>query len=411
MILPIKKWLTSKKPRVVSSLRYNISREMLSKHALKTIETLQSNGYEAYVVGGAVRDALLNFKFKDIDIATNALPEEIKSIFKRRARIIGRRFPIVHIYPAQHNQAHKNNILEITTFRGDSKNKKTTYGTAFEDAWRRDFTANALLYNPFDEKIIDYVNGIKDIKSRQLIMLGKPQVRMEEDSVRILRAIRLSEKIGLEIDKKIINTFHSQAHLLTDVASARLFDEFIKVFNSGASARILKKWQNYGIVQYVLPALERENGFFFSVTAENDRRYAEKREHSLTFILAALFWDETFALWQELTATSSTDYEAMEQAIHQTSFFDNKIIPKQIISRIKDIYFLQVRMKTVFSQRNAYSISNRQYFDRALAFATCRRDEGAAQTASWWAQYVEANAAEKKRMISMLPARKKKKPA
>lgn len=409
MIVNIKKWLNLKKPRVVSSKRYGIEQAMLSKHALKTIQTLQKSGYSAYVVGGAVRDGLLGFKFKDIDIATDANPESIRRLFKRRARIIGRRFPIVHIYPAQHKKNDRDSILEITTFRGEGKNNKTPYGSESEDAQRRDFTANALLYDPFEEKIIDHVGGLNDIKARQLIMIGVPKKRMQEDPIRLLRAIRLSEKIGLAIDKKIVNTFKSQAHLLADIPTARLFDEFIKVFNSGASARILKQWQTYDIVQYVLPALTDENPFFFSVAAENDRRYAEKREHSLTFLLAALFWQQTISHWEQFMKENKNGYIAMEQAIAETGFSDNKIIPNQIISRIKDIYFLQARMKMVFNQRGAESIINRQYFDRALAFATSRRDEGAAQAASWWAQYVQANAAEKKRMISLLPPRNKRK--
>lgn len=406
----IVEWFKKRKSKKISSAEFDINREMLSKHALKTIKLLQSHGYKAYVVGGAVRDGILGFNFKDIDLATDASPEAIRRLFKRKARIIGRRFPIVHVYPPRHFSNNKEDILEVTTFRADKKDTKITRDNAeAQDALRRDFSANALYYEPFTETIIDHVGSLKDLKARQLKFIGKPRTRLQEDPVRLLRALRLSEKLGLEIQKDALPQFSKLSHLLSDIPRARLFDEVIKTFHSGACARIMKQWKIYHVDQHILPVLQRDNPLFFSIAADNDRRCAENRERSLSFLLAALFWQETHALWQQHKATAPNNFAAMQLALSETSFRANNIIPKQIIGRIKDIFVLQERMESASTLRAAHTVTRHRYFDRALCFATHRFDEQAAQTASWWSQFIATNASEQKRMISLIPKKSRKK--
>ena len=221
---------------------HKIDRNLLSNGALKTTEGLQNAGFEAFIVGGAVRDLLLNRRPKDFDIATDATPEQVNRVF-RRSRIIGRRFRLVHVM-------FGDETLEVSTFRGshlsensDEANaqvndsgrilRDNVFGSIEEDAIRRDFTANALYYNPATEEILDFHNGVADIKAGILRMIGDPATRYAEDPVRMLRAVRLSAKLGLTIDKVTEAPIAELADLLQDVPPSRLFDEMIKLFLSG----------------------------------------------------------------------------------------------------------------------------------------------------------------------------------
>jgi hypothetical protein len=226
------------RPTVYGPDKHPIRREAISKCARRTCEELQRAGHAAFVVGGAVRDHLLGFVPKDYDVATSATPEEVRSIF-RRSRIIGRRFQIVHVLCGQ-------DVVETSTFRAqltreaDPDNtdehgrvlSDNVFGTQAEDAARRDFTVNALFYDPVKEEVWDYHNGVKDLAAKKLVMIGDPALRYREDPVRMLRAARLAAKLGLTIDAKTEAPIHTHKHLIQNVPQSRLFEEILKLLLS-----------------------------------------------------------------------------------------------------------------------------------------------------------------------------------
>ena len=372
---------------------------------MRVVERLQKNGFEAFIVGGAVRDILLDFRPKDFDVATSARPEEVRQVFLRRSRIIGRRFRIVHVYVDRRRGFRE--FLEVSTFRADGgRLGKDEYGTAREDAQRRDFTVNAFLYDPVRDCLYDYADGLADMRARRLRVIGNPKKRLVEDPVRILRAIRLSAKLGLELDGGLRKPLAACAPLLADIPEARLFDELVKVIKSGAGARILSTWHEFGISRHILPILGKD-AFFFSVMAENDRRCVEGRAASLSFVTAALFWPTVARYWRAALKRGGSSVQAMEEAVARVDFGENAILPQRLLRYVKELFFMQAAMEGPVNRRRASYLVQRNYFDRAVAFAACRQDGGAAQTASWWVQYVNGNRQERERMIAVLPKNKR----
>ncbi len=236
------------RPRVIKRKNHSISRSDISPNALRVLYRLSKSGYEAYLVGGGVRDMLLSYHPKDFDIATNARPHEIRKLFKN-SRLIGRRFRLVHVY-------FPNEIIEVSTFRANaeellkeeplSEMQKTgatmlsednTYGTIEEDAWRRDFTVNALYYNITDFSVIDFTGGMRDLHQRLIRMIGDPTQRYHEDPVRLLRAIRLAAKLDFKIHPDTEEPLKKLHNLLRHVPSARLFTEVLKIFFEGHAVR------------------------------------------------------------------------------------------------------------------------------------------------------------------------------
>ena len=231
-------------PAVIPVSRHGITRDRISSGSRRVCEGLQQQGHNAYVVGGAVRDLLIGAEPKDFDIATDATPDEIRRAF-RRSRAIGRRFQIVHVMMGQET-------MEVTTFRGMlDANTKTdehgrvlhdnVFGSQADDAARRDFTANALYYDPATEAIIDYHHGVGDLKQKTLRMIGEPRARYREDPVRMLRAVRLAAKLGLIIDPAASKPIREMAELLENVPPARLFDEMLKLLTSGHSVNCITR--------------------------------------------------------------------------------------------------------------------------------------------------------------------------
>ena len=245
------------RPRVIPFTQHGVRREGISPAALKVITRLQESGFAAFVVGGAVRDLLLDQHPKDFDVATNATPEQVHHAF-RRSRIIGRRFRIVHVMVGAET-------VEVTTFRGgedsvtDSEGRilnDNVFGSQEEDARRRDFTVNALFYNPSDETIIDYHHGVRDVHARKLAMIGNPVQRYREDPVRMLRAVRLAAKLGLRIDEPTRKPIAELAPLLQNVPAARLFDEMLKMLFSGHAYDCVQMLRQEGLHQGIFPLLD-----------------------------------------------------------------------------------------------------------------------------------------------------------
>jgi poly(A) polymerase len=246
-------------PRVYAPDKHPVRRDQLSAAARSVTRRLQDEGFKAFIVGGAVRDLLLGIEPKDFDIATDATPEQVKPLF-RRAFIIGRRFRLVHVHVG-------NDVIEVSTFRAAQTGNDTTdehgrllsdnvYGSQAEDAVRRDFTANALYFDPATESIWDYVGGVVDIRARRLKLIGPPVTRYREDPVRMLRAVRLAAKLGLAIDPKSQEPIVRLAPLMANVPPARLFDEMQKLLLSGHAVETLRSLRANGLSHGLLPLLD-----------------------------------------------------------------------------------------------------------------------------------------------------------
>ena len=260
----------SSNPSIIDGAAYSLTANMISRDARKVVETLQNAGFDAYVVGGAVRDLLLGIKPKDFDVATNAEPSEVKSLF-RRSRIIGRRFQIVHVQFSRE-------LIEVTTFRSNdqasqgagNKNiglrqqsktgmltRDNIFGSVNEDASRRDLTVNALYYNPSDNSIHDFTSGLDDINSRTIRIIGDPSTRYREDPVRLLRVVRFAAKLGFGIDSRSAKPMSKLSADLAQVSPPRLFDETLKLFMSGKGAAIYALLREYKLFDYLVPQANR----------------------------------------------------------------------------------------------------------------------------------------------------------
>ena len=250
-------------PRVYAPDQHPVRRDQLSAAARSVTRRLQDEGFKAFIVGGAVRDLLLGIEPKDFDIATDATPEQVKPLF-RRAYVIGRRFRLVHVHVG-------NDVIEVSTFRAAQTGSDSTdehgrllsdnvYGSQAEDAVRRDFTINALYFDPATESIWDYVGGVVDIRARRLKLIGPPVTRYREDPVRMLRAVRLAAKLGLTIDPKSEEPIRRLAPLMANVPPARLFDEMQKLLLSGHAAETLRSLRSHGLSHGLQPRFEQRSG-------------------------------------------------------------------------------------------------------------------------------------------------------
>jgi len=295
------------RPRIYPRSEHSISRAQISPNALKVLYRLHKAGFRACLVGGCVRDLLLGREPKDFDVATDAHPEQVRRLF-RNCRLIGRRFRLAHVCFGQE-------IIEVATFRaaapksgGDWALEATTgrvlrdnvYGTIEEDAWRRDFTVNALYYDIADFSVVDYVGGMEDLRRGVLRLIGDPEVRYREDPVRMLRAVRFMTKLGFVLDPACEAPLPRLAPLLEDVPPARLYDEVLKLFLAGYGVQVFESLRHYGLFRSLFPltdqALAREpDGFpliFLAKALENtDRRLQEGKAVAPYFLFAALLWE------------------------------------------------------------------------------------------------------------------------
>lgn len=405
---------TSKKPagnsqqnaKVISRTVHGIDRKLLSSAAVKTTEGLQKAGFEAYVVGGAVRDLLLKRRPKDFDIATNATPEQVNRVF-RRSRIIGRRFRLVHVM-------FGDETVEVSTFRGshleESDHSKTAesgrilrdnvFGNQEEDAIRRDFTANALYYDPATEDVLDFHDGVADIKAGILRMIGNPEVRYREDPVRMLRAIRLSAKLGLKLDKATEAPIPKLADLLKDVPESRLFDEMLKLFLSGHAMESARELRKHGLHHGLLPlldvVLEQPMGErFVNLALQNtDDRVLADKPVSPSFLFATLLWHEVLAAWAKIQAEGHRPIPALHMAMTEVSDIqaEKLAIHKRFSSTMREIWGLQPR----FEQRGGkrpYALIEHPRFRAAYDFLLLRCESGEVPTelGKWWTDFAHAD--------------------
>lgn len=413
--------------KIYSASELNIHHSMLDKDAYQTISELQRNHFKAYVVGGGVRDLLLNVKPKDFDIVTNATPEQVRRIFGRNSIIIGRRFKIVHVYFRRMNKERSDkfdkdiferHVLEVSTFRSNKVHDDSlsqhgrilvdnNYGSMDEDAFRRDFTVNALYYDPIAEEIIDYHNGIADIKERVLRIIGKPQERYIEDPVRILRAIRLSEKLSLSIADNTLIPFRATKHLLVNEPRGRLFEEMIKILMSGSSKKVISELHELKLPRKVFPLFEQlffneQDEFAFRVLERTDDRVNGGEQVSLIFIFAALAWQAVYASWTaQLEHFGGSRKQALLDAIAQNKYLlVNNGVTQNMYASIREIWMAQLEFEQP-NLRDFERLVTSSRFRQGWHLFTLRNEFGQIDKAmfTWWDRFVNSENDDKTELL------------
>ncbi|MDR0233198.1 MAG: polynucleotide adenylyltransferase PcnB [Zoogloeaceae bacterium] len=401
-------------PAVIPSLSHPIRREQISPGSRRICEILQSQGYKAYVVGGAVRDLLTGATPKDFDVATDATPDEIRRCLKR-SRLIGRRFQIVHAYMGKE-------IVEVTTFRGGEKHTAKTdahgrllrdniFGSQSEDAARRDFTVNALYFDPITEQILDYHHGVADLKQKTLRVIGDPKTRYREDPVRMLRAVRLAAKLKLIIDPEARRPIREMAVLLENVPTPRLFDEMLKMLTSGCAIECLSALRAEGLQHGMLPLLDvalhdpQGEKFILLALANTDQRVRQGKSSSPAFLFAVLLWREVNVIRQNFLQNGEHPQPALFQAMSDVlqTQGEKLAITRRIASDIKEIWALQPRLEQRSGKR-VYGVLEHPRFRAAYDFLLLRAEAGEIpqELPDWWLAFQEADS--QKRAEMLLPA-------
>lgn len=421
----VKKWWKNANqadlPKIYTSKEHSISRDSISSAARRVCEVLHKNGFSAFVVGGAVRDLLLNRTPKDFDVATNATPEEVRRAFKN-ARIIGRRFKIVHV-------VMNHETIEVTTFRAKAEGHTTDegrllsdnrFGSQQEDAARRDFTVNALYYDPLTETLTDYFNGVLDLKNKKLVTIGNPADRFREDPVRMLRAVRLSAKLQMEIETKSAQLILKMMNLLENEPPARLFDETVKVFTCGQSLKCLRQLREFGLAKSVLPLLDvvlahAEGKKFIRLALGNtDRRVLQGKGISTGFLFATLLWQEARALWEEYKKEDNLINalnRAMDEVLEKRA--EKLAVPRRVLGDVRDIWALQPRFEKRVKGR-AHKLLAQARFRAAFDFLGLRAQTGEVpqELWQWWEDFQYADDSVRAQMLEDLegqhPQRKRR---
>lgn len=406
-------------PKIIGRADHGIDRDAVSFGARKVCEVLQENGYTAYVVGGAVRDLMLGVPPKDFDVATDAHPEEVHRLM-RRSRIIGRRFKLVHAL-------FGSEVVEVSTFRAMNGEGQTdehgrvlrdnVYGTRAEDAARRDFTVNALYYDPTTEQVLDYHDGVRDLKARTLRMIGDPAARYREDPVRMLRAVRLAAKLDFKIAPKTRAPIKELAPLIDHVPPARVFDEMLKLLLSGHASACMHRLRAEGLHHGLLPLLdviiEQPLGkkFVNLALAQTDKRIREDRPVSPAFLFAALLWHEVLAAWKTRTEAGVRPipalYDAMDEVIDKQT--DKLAIPRRLTATMKEIWTLQPRFEQR-SGRRPFALLEHPRLRAGYDFLMLRVESGEApaELVDWWRRFMEAGPDERVDLLLPTPSSEKK---
>ncbi len=400
------------KPVVLGPKEHHIDPQLLSLNAVRVTQTLQEAGFKAYVVGGAVRDLMLGLKPKDFDIATNATPEQVKRMF-RRAFIIGRRFQIVHVMLGQEQ-------LEVTTFRGASTDsaqkdehgrvlRDNTFGEQHEDAVRRDFTINAMYYDPATETVIDYHGGVADIRGKTLRIIGLPEARYREDPVRLLRVVRFAAKLGFQIDPATRAPIKVMAPLINNVPAARVFDEMLKLLMSGHAMACLQQLRTEGLHHGLLPlldvVLEQPLGarFVTLALANTDKRVKEGKPVSPGFLFASLLWHQVLEKWNAYQAAGEYPIPALHLAADDVldAQTDKLALQRKIGSDMRDIWAMQPRFDRRIG-KSPYKLLEHMRWRAGYDFLLLRCESGEIDTSvgEWWTAFVEADGPEREALLA-----------
>jgi len=424
----------------VAAADHGINPDLLDERAVKVVRTLQESGHAAFIVGGAVRDLLVGRRPKDFDVATDATPEQVKSLF-RRAFIIGRRFRIVHVI---FGRGRDHEVIEVSTFRayldaeqaeqieGNEKTSKSelagkghvvdaagrvlrdnVWGPQIEDAARRDFTINAMYYDPVTQVVIDYHGGIKDMKKRALRMIGDPATRYREDPVRIIRAVRFAAKLGFEIEPATRAPIREMAALLDSVPSSRLFDELFKLLQTGHSLASVTELRKQGLTrQFPLLAPLMVDGvkhknqrvqFIEAALADTDARIEQGKGVAPSFLLACLLWHEVRERWQTARQAGAHAAPALQEAID--AVFDARVGDisgrGKLGTDMREIWLMQPRFERR-SGTTPYALVEQPRFRAAYDFLRLRADTGEIddELADWWEDFSLGSNEEREALIA-----------
>ena len=407
---------------------HGIDPELVDKRATDVVRTLKQAGFEAYIVGGAVRDLLLGLRPKDFDVATNATPEQVKGLF-RRAFIIGKRFRIVHVV---YGRGREHEVIEVSTFRAFldnsaaeqvSGNEKTSkaqlagmqhavdasgrvlrdnvWGPQDEDATRRDFTVNAMYYDPETQVVVDFHKGIEDAKKKVLRMIGDPATRYREDPVRIIRAVRFAAKLsqlGFKLDSKTAKPLVESEHLLHDVPQSRLFDEMLKLLQTGHAIASIEQLKGLGLAKGIYPLLDvvverADHPFVQAALMDTDRRVGEGKTVAPSFLLACVLWQDVKTGWDQRMPRQQP-FPALQDAIDDV--FDKRIGDVsgrgKLAADMREIWVMQPR----FDKRSGstpYGMVAHLRFRAGFDFLRLRADVGEVDEhlAEWWQEFQQAD--------------------
>ncbi|NTZ88940.1 polynucleotide adenylyltransferase PcnB [Burkholderia metallica] len=430
-----KKPRSNHEPTVVPASVHGINPALISKNAVRVTDTLQQAGFRAFIVGGAVRDLLLGIAPKDFDVATDATPTEVQRLF-RRARLIGRRFQIVHVQFGQE-------LIEVSTFRAlvdappeaaapaaeppkrlkrDELDRRThavdasgrvlrdnVWGEQHEDAARRDFTINAMYYDPSTQTVLDYHDGMADVRARLLRMIGDPATRFREDPVRMLRVVRFAAKLGFEIEPHTREPIHALADLINNVPAARLFDEMLKLLLSGHALACLQRLRKEGLHHGLLPlldvVLEQPQGEKFITLALNntDARVRAGKPVSPGFLFATLLWHDMRQRFEQYTAAGEIPVPALHRAMDDVLDMQTEklAIHKRYSADMREIWGLQLRLEKR-SGRSAMRLLEHQRFRAGYDFLLLRCESGELDTevGQWWTDFIEGDAAAREALLT-----------
>ncbi|MXN78675.1 polynucleotide adenylyltransferase PcnB [Burkholderia sp. 4701] len=418
-------------PTIVPANVHGIDPALISKNAVRVTDTLQQAGFRAFIVGGAVRDLLLGIAPKDFDVATDATPTEVQRLF-RRARLIGRRFQIVHVQFGQE-------LIEVSTFRAlvdpppaaaeppkrlkrDELDRRThavdasgrvlrdnVWGEQHEDAARRDFTINAMYYDPSTQTVLDYHDGMADMRARLLRMIGDPATRYREDPVRMLRVVRFAAKLGFDIETHTREPINALADLINNVPAARLFDEMLKLLLSGHALACLKQLRKEGLHHGLLPlldvVLEQPQGEKFITLALNntDARVRAGKPVSPGFLFATLLWHDMRQRFEQYSAEGEFPVPALHRAMDDVLDMQTEklAIHKRYSADMREIWGLQLRLEKR-SGRSALRLLEHQRFRAGYDFLLLRCESGELEqdVGQWWTDFIEGDAAAREALLT-----------
>lgn len=404
---------------IIPRSQHSLSKTDISANALKVLNRLNSAGFQAYLVGGSVRDLLMHKVPKDFDVATNATPNQIRKLF-RNARVIGRRFKLVHII------FHRD-MIEVATFRGNENTavdekqqtnergmlvRDNVYGTLHEDAWRRDFTINSLYYNIEDSSIVDFTGGVHDANQRILRIIGDPEKRYQEDPVRMLRAVRFSAKLQFTLAEETAQPIVHLSHLIKHVAGSRLFDEITKLYQCGEAETVQRLLIKHGLFAQLFEQTNRllssndpVNALIGIALENTDIRIRDNKPVTPAFLFAVFLWFPLRERAAHLEKKGMEPLPALEKAMSQTISEQNQIItiPKRFTQIMREMWLLQYRLPKRSGVR-AFHLVQHPRFRAAYDFLAIRALAGdeSMELAQWWTTFQEKDEKQRTAMAEAL---------
>jgi len=432
----------------IGPAEHGIDPTLLDRRAIEVVQTLQDAGYEAYIVGGAVRDLLLGLRPKDFDVATNATPEQVKGLF-RRAFIIGRRFRIVHVV---YGRGREHEVIEVSTFRAyldnaaaeqvtgnerTSKNdlasmrhavdasgrvlRDNVWGPQDEDATRRDFTVNAMYYDPHSQTVVDYHGGLKDANKRVLRMIGDAATRYREDPVRIIRAVRFAAKLsalGFKLEVKTAKPLAEMRSLLSDVPQSRLFDEMLKLLQTGHAIASIGQLKGLGLSTGIYPLLDlavqrEQQPLVQAALLDTDRRVGEGKPVAPSFLLACVLWSDVRSGWQQRLKKGEHAHPALQSAIDDA--FSARIGDVsgrgKLAADMREIWMMQPRFEKRIG-RVPFSLIEQPRFRAGFDFMRLRAEAGELDEvlADWWEEFSLADDEMRQDMVEQVREEQQQRP-